>query len=726
MAAEILAPAGNIESLQAAFAAGCDAVYFGLPNFGARAYANNFTLEETKKMIQQAHILGIKIYITMNTMMYEDEIEEAYHYAKKLYEYGVDALIIQDLGFIHLLHHRLPDLELHASTQISVNHPKQIEQLKKIGVSRVVLARECTLEEIKACVDTGMEIEVFIHGALCISYSGQCQLSSVRYNRSGNRGMCAQPCRMTYKLEKNGTPIEYSEEFLLSPRDLSLLDHADELEKLGVASLKIEGRMKSPEYVYTAVSKTKKVLEGNSLDKQDRQELMVTFNRGYTLGHAYGKTGLQLMNMKTSNHQGIEIGKVTGVYKNRIQIRLHDTLSQNDGIRFESKDRSDGCYVNFMYDENNRLIREGMKNQTVEVEGPKGIRIGSTVRKTVDFTLQKEVQNQIQNFERQVPVFAKVTCHGIGQPLILEVWDEKNKIKIETSELASQAQKRETNEEVLSKQLRKTKDSWAYFDEITYDLQPEIYFSISSMNALRRNALDALKECRQKIECMPEKEYSWMPNVKNQNHIFVEIQNAKQKENIENVEWVSETVPNTLKKAVLTKTRGDVLSHLGDGKIITNLNVANSYAVAALLEMGYECIGLSEEMNLDQCRNLMEGFQKRYNQTAPVFVTVYQKRRLMIMKHCPINTLIKDGTRLNCSECKTNQYLLRGKDGREVICLGDSQCNMRLFDTSATDLTCDLDVYKSMGIQSFYVNFVNESKDERIRILQALTHPSLS
>ena len=726
MAAEILAPAGNIESLQAAFAAGCDAVYFGLPNFGARAYANNFTLEETKKMIQQAHILGIKIYITMNTMMYEDEIEEAYHYAKKLYEYGVDALIIQDLGFIHLLHHRLPDLELHASTQISVNHPKQIEQLKKIGVSRVVLARECTLEEIKACVDTGMEIEVFIHGALCISYSGQCQLSSVRYNRSGNRGMCAQPCRMTYKLEKNGTPIEYSEEFLLSPRDLSLLDHADELEKLGVASLKIEGRMKSPEYVYTAVSKTKKVLEGNSLDKQDRQELMVTFNRGYTLGHAYGKTGLQLMNMKTSNHQGIEIGKVTGVYKNRIQIRLHDTLSQNDGIRFESKDRSDGCYVNFMYDENNRLIREGMKNQTVEVEGPKGIRIGSTVRKTVDFTLQKEVQNQIQNFERQVPAFAKVTCHGIGQPLILEVWDEKNKIKIETSELASQAQKRETNEEVLSKQLRKTKDSWAYFDEITYDLQPEIYFSISSMNALRRNALDALKECRQKIECMPEKEYSWMPNVKNQNHIFVEIQNAKQKENIENVEWVSETVPNTLKKAVLTKTRGDVLSHLGDGKIITNLNVANSYAVAALLEMGYECIGLSEEMNLDQCRNLMEGFQKRYNQTAPVFVTVYQKRRLMIMKHCPINTLIKDGTRLNCSECKTNQYLLRGKDGREVICLGDSQCNMRLFDTSATDLTCDLDVYKSMGIQSFYVNFVNESKDERIRILQALTHPSLS
>ena len=726
MAAEILAPAGNIESLQAAFAAGCDAVYFGLPNFGARAYANNFTLEQTREMIQQAHVLGIKIYITMNTMMYEDEIEEAYQCAKKLYEYGVDALIIQDLGFIHLLHHRLPDLELHASTQISVNHPKQIEQLKKIGVSRVVLARECTLEEIKACVDTGVEIEVFIHGALCISYSGQCQFSSVRYNRSGNRGMCAQPCRMTYELEKNGKTIDYHDEFLLSPRDLSLLDHADELEKLGVASLKIEGRMKSPEYVYTAVSKTKKVLEGNTLNEQDRQELMVTFNRGYTLGHAYRKTGLELMNMKTSNHQGIEIGKVTGVYKSRIQIRLHDTLAQNDGIRFESKNRSDGCYVNFMYDENNRLIREGTKNQTVEVEGPKGVRIGSIVRKTVDFTLQKEVQNQIQHFERQVPVFAKATCHGVGHPLILEVWDGKNKIKAESEEFASQAQKRETNAEVLAKQLSKTKDSWAYFDEISYDLQPGIYFSISSMNALRRTALDALKECRQKIICTPEQEYDWMPNVKVQNHIFAEIQNVSQKEDADQIEWVSESVPGTLKKAVLTQTNGDILSHFGDGKIIMNLNVSNSYAVAALLEMGYECIGLSEEMDADQCRNLMEGFEKRYHQMAPVFVTIYQKRRMMIMKHCPINTLVKDGTRTNCAECKTNQYILRGKDGREVLCLGDSQCNMRLFDASATDLTPDLEMYKSIGIQSFYVNFVNESKDERIRVLQALTHPSLS
>ena len=170
---EILAPVGSRESLEAAFAAGANAVYFGLPEFGARAFANRFTLEETKEIIERAHTIGMKVYITMNTILYEDEIEHAYEMAKALYHINVDAVIVQDLGLIHLLHKRLPDLEVHASTQLSVSTPFQIEQLRKLGVRRVVLARECTLEQIKACAATGMEIEVFVHGALCISYSGQ-------------------------------------------------------------------------------------------------------------------------------------------------------------------------------------------------------------------------------------------------------------------------------------------------------------------------------------------------------------------------------------------------------------------------------------------------------------------------------------------------------------------------------------------------------------------------
>ena len=202
MKPEVLAPVGNEEMLEAAIMAGCDAVYFALETFGARAFAKNFTLERTKEIIERCHLLNIKVYITMNTLLFEDEIEEAYACAKALHEMQVDALIIQDLGLIHLLHHRLPNLVLHASTQLSVSKPEMIEQLKIMGVKRVVLAREASLDEIKTCVKTGMEIEVFVHGALCICYSGQCYFSSIRYDRSGNRGLCAQPCRMIYSMKK--------------------------------------------------------------------------------------------------------------------------------------------------------------------------------------------------------------------------------------------------------------------------------------------------------------------------------------------------------------------------------------------------------------------------------------------------------------------------------------------------------------------------------------------
>ena len=354
MRPEILAPVGSMEALNAALAAGCDAVYFGLPSFGARAFANNFDLETTKEVIERCHLCGVKVYITMNTILYEDEMEDAYNMAKKVHLFGVDALIIQDLGFIHLLHHRLPNLVLHASTQLSISNPYQIEQLKKLGVKRVVLARECTKEEVQACVDTGIEVEVFVHGALCICYSGQCYFSSVHYGRSGNRGMCAQPCRMKYSLYEDGNKVDTHGDYVLSPKDLSLIDEVNTLADMGVCSLKIEGRMKSAPYVYESVSQVKKVLENMERSHLDEQNLRVTFNREYTVGHMYGACGKELMNSKTCNHQGIEIGRVVKVNKNKICIQLSQDLHQNDGIRFERENL--GCHVNFMYDKKQKLI----------------------------------------------------------------------------------------------------------------------------------------------------------------------------------------------------------------------------------------------------------------------------------------------------------------------------------------------------------------------------------
>ena len=718
MRPEILAPVGSMDALHAALAAGCDAVYFGLPDFGARAFANNFDLETTKKVIDRCHLCGVKVYITMNTILYEGEVEQAYQMAKTVHSYGVDALIIQDLGFIHLLHHRLPNLVLHASTQLSISNPFQIEQLKKLGVKRVVLARECTKEEIQACVNTGIEVEVFVHGALCICYSGQCYFSSVHYGRSGNRGMCAQPCRMKYSLFEDDKKVIDTQDYLLSPKDLSLIDEVNELSKIGVCSLKIEGRMKSAPYVFESVSQVKKVLNHQKRDGLDQQNLLVTFNREYTKGHMYKACGSELMNSKTSNHQGIEIGKVLRVKKNNIFIQLSKDLHQNDGIRFERENT--GCNVNFMYDRKHRLISCMTKNNVVEIEGPSGIHVGSIVRKTIDYELNKTIENQIQSSHRQSRVNAIVTCLKVGQPMSMEVFNDVCRVKVFTSIHSAQALNRATDSETLNKQFSKTKDSWAYFDHIEYHLGKDIYFPISAMNQLRRDALEKMKIAFLKRDAVVEKAYTYCPKETQTNFDLIEIQSLNQKVDVRQG-YVSEMFKNelVLEKSNITGTKGEVNAHLGKGKIVDSLNISNSYGIAALLEMGYESAVLSDECDENQVEDLMLAFRSRYHFDAPVYKTLYQKRRLMTMKHCPVNTTLKDGKRLNCSLCRTHRYELEGLDGKRVFLIGDRDCHMRLFDVETTNEIENRKDYERLGIKHFRFVFTDENKEDVERVFKA-------
>lgn len=260
---ELLAPAGSYEAFLAAVENGADAVYLGGKLFNARANANNFSLVELKKIVDYAHLRDVKIHVTLNTLINNNEISDALDFAYDLYHIGVDAVIVQDLGLAKILHENIPALPLHASTQMSVYNLAGVEELKKLGFSRVVLARELSLNEIKyICDNTDMEIEIFIHGALCVCYSGQCLMSSMIGDRSGNRGKCAQPCRMIYELIKNEDSC--GKGYFLSPKDLCTIDYISNLPN--VTSLKIEGRMKSPEYVATVVSSYRKVLD-KAIDK---------------------------------------------------------------------------------------------------------------------------------------------------------------------------------------------------------------------------------------------------------------------------------------------------------------------------------------------------------------------------------------------------------------------------------------------------------------------------
>lgn len=716
MRPEILAPVGNREALEAAIAAGCDAVYFGLPVFGARAYAKNFSLEETEEIIKKCHLLNIKVYITMNTVIFEDEMEEAYALAKRLHEMDVDALIIQDLGLLHLLHHRLPDLVLHASTQLSVSKPNMIEKLKQLGVQRVVLARECTMDEIRACVETGMEIEVFIHGAICICYSGQCYFSSVRYDRSGNRGMCAQPCRMPYTLYQDNALVG-KELYYLSPKDLSLIDQVKELEEMGVVSLKIEGRMKSAAYVYESVMQTKSVLDNKFRSKQDIEDLMVTFNRGYTKGHAYKMSGYDLMNPQSCNHQGINIGKVIGKRNGRLVLQLKHELNQNDGIRI-GKDL--GCHVNYLYDKKGKLTSHIPAGSVCEIKGPKQAKVGDTILKTTSVLVNEKVEKRIKETNRQIQLNASIVCDGVGSPLICKIYDQNIKVEVISKDVASQAQNRALDEVTIKKQFNKTKDSFASFASINVNIPSNIFFTISSINELRRNALEMFKSKKLNKQPIKEIDYVYKPSVSKTDRNIYEVMTPDKKMDTKDL-WVCEMDQT---KGNITSLRGSVLPHLGDTMIIDGMNVTNSWAVAALLEMGYKQIVLSDENKLENIHDIMYAFKERYGFDAPVLVCVYQHRRLMTMNHCIINTALKDGKRKNCSLCRQFEFKLKGKDKKSVICFGDRECHLCLYDEVLNDNIEQIRNLKTYGIKNFKAVFLNESKQEILKVIKRIENIS--
>lgn len=716
MNVEILAPAGNMESLKAAFAAGADAVYFGLPLFGARAFAQNFTLEQAKEVIEQAHQVSKKIYITMNTLIEEDQMEQAYSFAKALHEMGVDALIVQDLGLIHLLHHRLPQLELHASTQLSVTTPYQIEQLRKLGIKRVVLAREATIEQIEACAKTGMELEAFVHGALCISYSGQCRFSQVRYDRSGNKGACAQPCRMEYTLLEDGKAVATQGRYLLSPRDLSLINKIERMHQAGVYSFKIEGRMKSPEYVYQSVHAAKMAIAGHPLTAEQLNQLKTAFNRGYTLGHTFEQTGLSLMNPKTSNHQGVEIGEVLFQKNDRVRVKLSADLCQNDGLRFVSGQYEAGGVANFIYDAKGKLINKAKAGQIVDIKINQRVNKGAIVRRTSSFEMTKEVENAIKKNKPQANVDFYFEATQIGQPLRLVATDGMHTVEVEQGEL-QQAKTAPTSPEQIEHALSKTGNSWASVRHIEIQLGDNPFIPNKMVNELRRLALEQLDQKRSQKQDIQEFDYDFTLNPCAQPASFVEI--TKQEQAItDGLLQVSEfPLENSTHKASLIHDQGLYCDHLGEGQIVENMNITNSYALAALLELGYQGAVLSGELSKSGRADMLAAFKSRYGFDAPVIYTVYEKPRLMVMKHCPVNTALKDGQRKHCALCRQHQYSLKGKDGKLAYLYGNVDCNMQIFDEDAIDCIDQIDQLQQQGIHAFRIvlSVENKSQSQAIR-----------
>ena len=357
---ELLSPVGDFESLKAAVQNGADSVYFGGDTFSARAFAKNFSSDELKKVISYAKLRGVKTNLTLNTLIKDDEFPQAFALAKSAYENGIDAIIVQDLGLAMQLIRCFPDLPIHASTQMTVHNLNGALELQQLGFKRVVLSRELSANEIAyICKNSNIEIECFIHGALCISYSGQCLFSSILGGRSGNRGKCAGPCRLPFTLLEDNTPIDSG--YLLNTRDLCGLDFLPFLIKAGVSCFKIEGRMKSPEYVATVTRIYRKyidlALSGKEyhIEEKDKKDLLQIFNRGMSSsGHLSNEPNTQLVYKENPSNMGLFLGIVQkyNSKKGYITLKLKEPISIGDSISLENEE---GLYTisEMMQDSNN-------------------------------------------------------------------------------------------------------------------------------------------------------------------------------------------------------------------------------------------------------------------------------------------------------------------------------------------------------------------------------------
>lgn len=499
---ELLAPVGDFECLKAAVQNGADSVYFGSGFFNARTFAHNFNEENLKKAIEYARIRGVKTNLTLNTLIKDNEFNNAIILASKAYEYGIDAIIVQDLGLATKLIDLFPDLPIHGSTQMTVHNLNGALELQELGFKRVILARELSLDEITyICKNTELEIECFIHGALCISYSGQCLFSSMLGGRSGNRGKCAGPCRLPYSLLQNDKIIDSG--YLLSTRDLCGLDYLPELVNSGIKCLKIEGRMKSPEYVAIVTRIYKKYLdlayskEEYKVSPKDKKTLMQVFNRGMTSsGHLDNTVNKKLVYKEKPNNMGLYIGTVKKYNKAKgyITLELEDKIEIGDTVSIENRT---GSYKISELMENSKNIKETNIGQTVTIGRIKGnIQNGFKVYRLSSKKLSKEAKESYQGENRKVALNCTVTIKK-KHPISIHVTSCSNlelykdlSVTCNLDYIPGEAKTKPLNKNTVIEQISKTSSSPYYFKNIKINMDDNIFLpKLSMLNELRRTAL---------------------------------------------------------------------------------------------------------------------------------------------------------------------------------------------------------------------------------------------
>ena len=759
--AELLAPCGNYDCVIAAVNAGADAVYLGGQLFNARAYASNFDNETLEKVCDLCHSFGVKVYVTVNTLYKDEEFSQLIPFIDALYAMGVDGLIMQDLGAIHLVRKNWPDLNVHASTQLTANSLDDVKELEALGIRTAVLSRELNLKEIRSIAEqTEVRIEVFIHGALCVSYSGQCLMSSVLGNRSGNRGKCAQNCRLNYELLSDGKAL--SKGHLLSTKDICTLELLPELLESGAASLKIEGRMKSPEYVAGVTGIYRKYLdkyysgEPYSVDPQDIAVLRQLFNRGsFSSGYLKTHSGTVMMCPTHPRAWGVPAGKVLSydAKKRLAAIRFDKSMVPGDGIEIRTDaEEGIGCYV--------EQACEARQDLAIRIEGD--ITKNQEVWQTYDKRLMDRLRPEHESLRRKVPLQASVSLHQ-GRPAMLTFSANGTKISI-SGETPAAAENQPLTRETVSEQLSKLGNTIYQMEQIHIEMDEGLFLNRSALNALKNRAAEELtgrviaSAKRQKRAVTPDS-FAVIPAGKGKS-LSVCVRTTEQfraaltGQGVANIciemneelmadpadlaaaahesgrslyvklpriwrAYIRENTDKWLEKCKEAGIDGWLISNLGHyhavkdtGKeIILDFtgNILNSHTIAFWTELGVTAGTVSPEMSRDEINVLADRSQTE--------LLAYGVLPLMVTHQCPIgNYAGGKSDRIYCAcRGKTSGYVLRS--GKDVFRLETDCRNCICTVTTAEPIDIREDVNR-FDVHTVRLNFTDEDGKTAERIIR--------
>ncbi len=649
---ELLAPAGNLDCLKAAVKSGADAVYFAGKSFGARSFADNFSLEEIKEAVDYCHLRSVRTHITVNTLVSDREIPKAMEYIKFLYETGVDAVIIQDLGLLSLIRDSFPDLPVHASTQMTVHNAQGVRALEKMGVSRVVLSRELSIKEIESIKkQTSAKIEVFGHGALCMCYSGQCLFSSVLGGRSGNRGKCAQPCRLSYKINDYGEKAYY-----MSLKDLCSLNYLERLKEIGVSSLKIEGRMKGEEYVSRVVGIYRKYIDsGTAPSQKDLESLNRIFYRGgLTDGYLSGKQGREMF----------AFDKPDNPYKKQ-ENEVYEAVDCERKLKLN-------CKAVLTEGECPELLVEAMGVSAL-IKGEKPLPKGEKRPLSKDFVTEKLSKTGGTPFELEnTEVIIK------GQPFMsaAEINELRRKALSEFERkflLGTRRQGSFKLKEITSKEKGNTETILriANYEQFAAVKTFDFAKIIAPMHIILENYEDFLP-IKEKIIIEPPAILKEMPK---------ELE--------------------SLKKMGFTQLLAENIAFFEvDGFTLCGgqrLNIFNSYALNLLKEKGINCVQLSPELNLGAIRDMKKPVKAQ--------LMVYGHQPLMISENCVIRN------QENCPCENQVNYLTDRKGVRFPVMRDGKSCRSIVLNSAPTYMGDRLDAIKRSGAESLVLYFTVESGD---------------